>query len=121
MVSILPFLIHLIIGVDQVDAQRYATYSPKFRAIIESTDTKIIRTSYQAPNMNAYAERFVRSIKMECLDWMIFLGQASLDNAIAEYVEHYQFSSTIIGVLHEVDGFDRVFGHYGGDYHDIME
>ena len=39
--------------------------------------------------MNAYAERFLRSIKSECLDQMIFLGQDSLDRAIAEYTAHY--------------------------------
>ena len=39
--------------------------------------------------MNAYAERFVRSIKSECLDQMIFLGRESLVRAIAEYAAHY--------------------------------
>ncbi len=39
--------------------------------------------------MNAYAERFVRSIKDECLDPMIFVGQASLRRAVREYVKHY--------------------------------
>jgi hypothetical protein len=38
---------------------------------------------------NAYAERFVRSIKEECLDRMIFIGQASLRRAVAEYMTHY--------------------------------
>ena len=40
--------------------------------------------------MNTYAERFVRSIKDECLDRMIFVGQASLRRAVREYVEHYR-------------------------------
>ena len=39
--------------------------------------------------MNAYAERFIRSIKSECLVQMIFLGQNPLDRAINEFVEHY--------------------------------
>ena len=39
--------------------------------------------------MNAHAERFVRSIKYECLDQMIFLGRESLVNAFAEYAAHY--------------------------------
>jgi len=42
-----------------------------------------------SPNLNAYAERFVRSIKDECLNRMIFVGQASLRRAIAHYVAHY--------------------------------
>jgi len=39
--------------------------------------------------LNAYAERFLRSIKQECLERMIFVGQASLRRAVAEYMEHY--------------------------------
>jgi putative transposase len=42
-----------------------------------------------SPNLNAYSERFVRSLKDECLNRMIFIGQASLRCAVAEYMEHY--------------------------------
>lgn len=42
-----------------------------------------------SPNLNAYAERFVRSIKHECLNRMIFIGQASLRRAINEFMAHY--------------------------------
>ena len=41
-----------------------------------------------SPNLNAYAERFVRSIKDECLNRMIFIGQ-TLRRAVAEYMDHY--------------------------------
>jgi transposase InsO family protein len=41
------------------------------------------------PNCNAFAERFVRSIKDECLDRMIIFGEASLRRALREYVAHY--------------------------------
>ena len=68
---------------------RDCIFSPAFKSIVASADIEILLTSYQAPNMNAYAERFVRSIKSECLDQMIFVGQRSLDRALKEYVEHY--------------------------------
>ena len=42
-----------------------------------------------SPNLNAYAERFVRSIKFECLNGMIFIGEASLRRAVPEYVARY--------------------------------
>jgi transposase InsO family protein len=42
-----------------------------------------------SPDLNAYAERFVRSIKDERLGRMLFLGQASLRRAISEFVMHY--------------------------------
>ncbi len=43
----------------------------------------------QSPNLNAFAERFVLSIKSECLSRMIFFSEAALRRAVCEYVEHY--------------------------------
>ena len=48
-----------------------------------------MQTPYRAPNANAYAERFVRSIKEECLNRVIPIGDRHLRRMIAEYVEHY--------------------------------
>ena len=62
-----------------------------------------------SPNLNAYAERFVRSIKEECLDRMIFVGQASLRPAVTEYMAHYHAERNHQGLgnqlihLHAVD------------------
>jgi len=50
---------------------------------------RIVQTPYQAPNANAYAERFVRSIKEECLDRMILLGERHFRRAVTEFVAHY--------------------------------
>jgi len=52
--------------------------------------------------MNAHAERFVRSIRSECLDQMIFLGRASLENAISEYVAHYHDERSHQGLGNEI-------------------
>jgi transposase InsO family protein len=68
---------------------RDAKYTLAFRASIERGGTRVIRLPPRSPNLNAYAERFVRSIKEECLDRMIFVGHRSLRRAIAEYIEHY--------------------------------
>jgi transposase InsO family protein len=68
---------------------RDAVFSPRFKSILGSAGVEILMTAYQAPNMNAHAERFVRSIRSECLDQMMFVGRASLEKAIAEYVAHY--------------------------------
>jgi len=68
---------------------RDTKYSEQFRRLIEDGGTKVIRLPPMSPNLNAYAERFVRSIQYECLDRMIFVGQASLRRAVREYVEHY--------------------------------
>ena len=68
---------------------RDTKYSQQFRRLIRDSGTKVIRLPPMSPNLNAYAERFVRSIKDECLDQMIFVGQGSLRRAVAEYMEHY--------------------------------
>jgi transposase InsO family protein len=49
----------------------------------------VVCTPVRAPNANAYAERFVRSIKEECLDRLIPIGEQHFRRAMAEYVEHY--------------------------------
>ena len=48
-----------------------------------------VRLPARSPNLNAYAERFVRSIKSECTERVIFFGERSLRHAIDEYIEHY--------------------------------
>ena len=66
----------------------------------------------RSPNLNAYAERFVRSVKSECLSRMIFFGRASLDRALKEYVQHYHAernhqgidNKLIEGVAMPIDG-----------------
>jgi putative transposase len=68
---------------------RDSKYTAQFRRLIRDNGTKVIRLPPRSPNLNAYAERFVRSIKEECLNRMIFIGQASLRRAVREYIEHY--------------------------------
>jgi putative transposase len=68
---------------------RDTKYSDQFRRLIRDNGTKVIRLPPMSPNLNAYAERFVRSIKFECLNRMIFIGEAALRRAVAEYMTHY--------------------------------
>ena len=55
----------------------------------EESGTDIVRLSARSPNLNAYSERFVLSIKQECLERMIFFSEKSLRRAVSEYVDHY--------------------------------
>jgi transposase InsO family protein len=61
-----------------------------------------VQTPYQAPNANAYAERFVRSIKDECLHRVIPFGERHLRRTIAEYVEHYHRERNHQGLANEL-------------------
>lgn len=81
---------------------RDALFSQRFKAILECSGVEILLTADRAPNMNAFAERFVRSIKSECLSQMVFVGQHSLDRAIAEYVAHYHDERTHQGIGNEL-------------------
>ena len=64
-------------------------FTTEFRALIEDSGTDVVRLPYRSPNLNAYVERMVLSIKSECLDRMIFFGENSLRRAITEFVRHY--------------------------------
>jgi transposase InsO family protein len=72
-----------------VICDRDSCFTAQFRSILEDAGVKVIRTPRQAPNCNAYAERFVLSIKSECLGRLILFGESSLRRAVAEYVAHY--------------------------------
>jgi transposase InsO family protein len=71
-------------------------------AFLEREGTRMIRTPPRAPNCNAYAERFVRSIKEECLDRLIVLGERHLRRAIAEFVAHYHAERNHQGLDNEL-------------------
>ena len=61
----------------------------QFRRLIrDNYQTRVICLPPMSPNLNAYAERFVRSIKFECMNRMISIGEASLRRAVAEYMTH---------------------------------
>ena len=68
---------------------RDSKYTDQFRKLVHESGTEVIRLPPMSPNLNAYAERFVRSIKEECLNRMIFIGQASPRRAVSEFLEHY--------------------------------
>jgi len=72
---------------------RDTKYSDAFRGILTREGIHMIRLPARSPNLSAFAERFVRSIKEECLSRMIFVGQASLRHSITEYMRHDDSSS----------------------------
>ena len=68
---------------------RDSRFTKEFRGILHTAGVNVIRTPPRSPNLNAFAERFVRSIKEECLERMIFFSEKQLRAAVSEYVEHY--------------------------------
>jgi putative transposase len=68
---------------------RDTKYTQSFRAIIASGRVEPLMLPARSPNLNAYAERWVRSVKEECLSNVVLFGEGSLRRALGEYVEHY--------------------------------
>jgi putative transposase len=73
---------------------RDTKFSEGFRMIVRTAGIEPLKLPPRSPNLDAYAERFVRSIKEECLDRMIFFGEASLEHAVTQYLEHYHAERT---------------------------
>ena len=73
-------------------------YTRDFHELLSCAGVTPVRLPPQSPNLNAYAERFVLSIKSECLDRMVLLGERHLRRAIASYVEHYHLERCHQGI-----------------------
>jgi putative transposase len=64
-------------------------FTVTFRETLASAGVETVRLPARSPNLNAYAERFVRSIKESCLQRLILVGEGSLRRAVREFVAHY--------------------------------
>ena len=68
---------------------RYPLYTCEFLSILAEAGIESVKLPPRSPNLNAHAERFVRTIKEECLERMIFFGEQSLRTAVREFGTHY--------------------------------
>ncbi len=68
---------------------RDGKYCPAFQHIIDAAGVKRVPLPPRSPNLNAYAERWVRSVKEECLARLVLFGEAALHHALREYMAHY--------------------------------
>lgn len=68
---------------------RDTKFCPAFRDVLKSAGVRPVVLTPQSPNLNAFAERWVRSAKQECLSRLILFGERSLRRALTEYTEHY--------------------------------
>jgi len=68
---------------------RDAKFTAAFDAVFGSIGISVLLTAPQAPRMNAYAERFVRTVRAECTDRMLIAGERHLHTVLSEYIAHY--------------------------------
>ena len=68
---------------------RDSKYSDRFDEVFASDGVRVIRTPVRAPRANAFAERWVRTVRTECLDWTLVRGRRHLERTVRAYAEHY--------------------------------
>jgi hypothetical protein len=80
----------------------------------EADGVRVVRTPVRAPRANAYAERSVRSVRTECLDWILIRNRRHLERVLSAYVAHYNLGRPHRGLGLEVpvarDEFPRPTG-----------
>jgi len=79
-----------LVGKKYLIHDRDPLFTAEFRETLASAGIEGLRLPARSPNLNAYAERFVRTIKESCLERMILFGEKSLRRAIQEFVVHYR-------------------------------
>jgi len=77
-------------------------YTREFHAMLAASGVKVVRLPSRSPNLNAFSESFVLSVKSECLDRVIPLGERHLRHLLAEYVEHYHRERNHQGLANEL-------------------
>jgi transposase len=76
-------------GSKYVLLDRDSKFCPSFREMLREAGVEPIRLPARSPNLNAFAERCVLSIKSECLSKLVLFGERSLENALKQYLAHY--------------------------------
>jgi transposase InsO family protein len=64
-------------------------FGAPFDEVFKAEGIEIVRTPWRAPKANAYAERWIRTVRTECLDRVIILGPRHLEQLLTTYVKHY--------------------------------
>jgi transposase InsO family protein len=77
-------------------------FTEQVRGLLRDAGVKPLRLPAKSPNLNAYAERFVLSIRRECLDRIVPLSERHLRTAVAEYIAHYQTERNHQGLGNEL-------------------
>jgi putative transposase len=69
---------------------RDSKFSGPFDEVLSAGGTEVIRTPYRAPRANAFAERWVLTVRTECLDWILIRSRRHAELVLRNYIEHYR-------------------------------
>jgi putative transposase len=78
-----------LLGTRYLIMDRDTKFCESFRSILQWADVDPVKLPARSPNLNAYMERFMRSLKSECLGHMIFFGEKTVRKAVDGFLEHY--------------------------------
>ncbi len=70
--------------------------------MFEADDVRLIRTPFRAPKANAFADRWVRSVREECLDHLLIVNVRHLQRVLKEYVEYFNHSRPYQGIEQQI-------------------
>ena len=90
-------------------------FTKSFRETLASSGVETVKLPARSPNLNAHAERFVRSVKSECLAQIIPIGERHLCHAVTEYMEHYHVERNHQGIGNELIDEQRGRTNKSGD------
>ena len=93
---------------------RETKHCAEFRQAVARGGIQVIRLPPRSPNLNAFAERYVRSVKEECLSKLIPIGQGMLRRALQAYVAHYHHERNHQGLGNALITPRRAEGHQNG-------
>ncbi len=78
-----------LLGCRYLIHDRSSVFTEEFGMVLQASGVKSVRLPARSPNLNAFAERFVRSIKEGCLNQLILIGEGSLQRATRNFMVHY--------------------------------
>jgi transposase InsO family protein len=73
---------------------RDSNFSRAFDEVFRSEGVEIIRTPFRAPKANAFAERWVGTVRRDCLDWLLISSRRQLERVLRVYIDHYGWKSS---------------------------
>ena len=104
-----------LLGKEYLLLDRDGKFCPAFRQILEDEGVEPLLLPPRSPNLNAHLERFMRSIKSECLSQMVFFGEDSLRRAVSAYLGHYHTERNHQGLANLIIVPDRQVGDSEGN------